>query len=141
MMVEMASSRCRKLWMPRVAPAGVDLGARLVGADHAQQAAVRAQRGRVARHVGGAAEALFALFDAHDRHRRFRRNAADVAEPVAVEHDVADDEDAHVVARGGEGRGGGCGWMAVVNRRVGSHGVAHAGLSSFTLSSSVRRGG
>src|SRR6185312_7849554 len=35
---------------------------------------------------------LVRVRDLHDRHRRFRRNALNVAEPVAVEHDVADDQ-------------------------------------------------
>ena len=51
-----------------------------------------AERCGVARDVRRAAGALFVALDLHHRHRRLRRNAADFAEPVAVEHDVADDE-------------------------------------------------
>ena len=72
-----------------VGAAKKDLVAGLVVAGHAEQAGVGAQGRRIARHVGGAAQALLAAFDAHHRHRRFRRDARDVAEPVAVEHDVA----------------------------------------------------
>ena len=73
----------------------LDLGAGLVVADHAQQARIGAQRRSVARDVGCAAQSLFAPFYAHDRDRRFRRNAAHFAEPVAVQHDVANHQDAH----------------------------------------------
>jgi len=64
---------------------GGDQGAQrkpgFVGADHADQPGLRAQVGHVARHVGRTAGAF-------------------LGEPVAVEHHVADNED----AGGGEGR-------------------------------------
>ena len=49
---------------------------------------------RVARDVRRAAEAIFLALHVHDRHRRFRRNAVHVAEPVTVEHHVADHQHA-----------------------------------------------
>ena len=66
----------------------------LVVADHRQQRRLRAQRRRVARDVGGAAGALLGARDLDHRHRRLGRDALDVAEPVAVEHHVADDQHA-----------------------------------------------
>ena len=79
----------------------------LVGAGHRQERELRAQRRGVARDVGRPAGALFAARDLDDGHRRLRRDALDVAEPVAVEHDVADDEHARTrraVAELGEAR-------------------------------------
>ncbi len=69
----------------------------LVVADHAQHAYLGAQRGGVARHVGGAAEAFVAALDLHHRHRRFRRDALDIAKPIAVEHHVARHQDARLI--------------------------------------------
>ena len=68
----------------------------LVVADGGDQARVGAERLDVPGHVGGAAEPLLLLarMDANDGHRRLGRDAVDGAEPVAVEHGVADDEDA-----------------------------------------------
>ena len=59
-----------------------------------QQRGLRAQRCGVARDVGRAAGSLLGARDLDDRHRRFGRDALDLAEPVAVEHHVADDEHA-----------------------------------------------
>ena len=71
-----------------------------------EQARLRAERLDVPGDVGRAAEPLLLLarVDAHDRHRRLGRDALDGAEPVAVEHRVADDEDARglAAARGWE---------------------------------------
>ena len=47
----------------------------------------------VERDVRRAAETFFGADDPHDGHRRFGRNALGVAEPIAVEHGVARDED------------------------------------------------
>ena len=94
MVVESAGSRSRCGVDAAFAEQLHDALARLVVADHAQQARLRAERGGVARDVGGAAQALFLALHMHDRHRRFRRDAVDVAEPVAVEHDVADHQHA-----------------------------------------------
>jgi hypothetical protein len=68
----------------------------LVVADGREQAGVCAEGLDVPGHVGGATEPLLLLagIDAHHRHRRFWRDAVDGAEPVAVEHGVADDQDA-----------------------------------------------
>ena len=63
-----------------------------VAADDRKQAHVGAQRGRVARDVRRPAGAFFDTVYLHDRHRRLGGNAGDFAEPVAVEHDIADDE-------------------------------------------------
>ena len=70
--------------------------ARLVLARHRQQGNPGAQRRGIARHVGGAARPLLGATDMHHRHRRLGRNAAHLAEPVTVEHDVADDQDAGI---------------------------------------------
>ena len=45
-----------------------------------------------ARESARAAEPLLGALDAHHGHRRFRRDPFDLAEPVLVEHHVADDE-------------------------------------------------
>ena len=70
--------------------------ARFVVADDREQAGEGAERRRVARDVGGAAQTFFHALDPDHGHRRFRRNPADLAEPVAVEHDVADHQQANV---------------------------------------------
>ena len=70
----------------------------LVAPDHRKQAHLRAERGGVARDVGRAAGALLDAVDLHDRHRRLGRDAADLAEPVAVEHHVADDQHARLAS-------------------------------------------
>ena len=84
--------------------AGGDQGSQrkpgLVGADHADQPGLRAQVGHVARHVGRTAGAFLGAQHLDHRHRRLGRDAVGVAEPVAVEHHVADNED----AGGGEDR-------------------------------------
>ena len=89
-----------------------------------------AQGGGVARHIGRTAQARVAPFNAHHRYRGFRRNPADVAKPVAVEHDVAHDEDAHG-GKLGRGNGG----ETVGGKEAADH------LQFMTLSSSGRRGG
>lgn len=68
-----------------------------VATDDAQQPGLAAERHGIARDVGRTAEPLLLTLHVHDRHRRLRRNAVDVAEPVTVEHHVADDE--HTRAR------------------------------------------
>ena len=83
-----AGANAGRVEQPRQAPAG------LVVADHRQQRAPRRRAPRVARDVGGAAGTLLAALDLHHRHRRLRRDARDVAEPVAVEHHVADHQHA-----------------------------------------------
>ena len=62
----------------------------LVVADHRQQRRPRAQRRRIARDVGRAAGTLLGALDLDHRHRRLGRDAAHLAEPVAIEHHVAD---------------------------------------------------
>ena len=57
---------------------------------------MRAKRRTVARHVGGTAGTFLDAAHAHDGHRRLGRDAGHFAEPVAVEHHVADDEDARL---------------------------------------------
>jgi hypothetical protein len=54
------------------------------------------ERRRVARDVGGAAQALLHALDPDHGHRRFRGDPADLTEPVAVEHDIADHQQANV---------------------------------------------
>jgi hypothetical protein len=72
----------------------LDRAAGVVVAEHGQQPGLRADIGDVARHVGRAAEALVGPVHLDHRHRRLGRDALDLAEPVAVEHRVADDEHA-----------------------------------------------
>ncbi len=62
--------------------------------DHREKRRTALQRGDVARDVRRATRALFRPAHEHDGNGRFRRDAIDVAEPVAIEHDVADHEDA-----------------------------------------------
>src|SRR2546426_7261305 len=66
----------------------------LVVAHDADERDLRTERRRVTRDVPGAARALFVARNLYDRHRRLRRNALDLSKPVAVEHDVAHDEQA-----------------------------------------------
>ena len=73
---------------------GFEPGAGLVRAHDGQQRHLGTQRRRIARDVGRAARALLFVIDLDDRHRRFGRNALDLADPVAVEHGVADDQHA-----------------------------------------------
>ena len=75
---------------PRKAAAG------LVVADNRKQRRAGAKTRRIARNVRGATGTLFGPRHVDDRHRRFRRDPLDVAEPVAIEHHVADDEDARL---------------------------------------------
>ena len=98
--VASAASRCRlasHALLPRRSRSSARAG--LVAADH------REQRDRARPSAAQLRATLAAppgrssfLVDPHDRHRRFGRDAVDVAEPVAVEHHVADDEDARVGA-------------------------------------------
>ena len=60
-----------------------------------------AQGRDVAGHVGRAAEAVFTARHAHHRHRRLGRDAFHFAEPVAVQHHIANHE--HTAARDGFG--------------------------------------
>jgi hypothetical protein len=59
-------------------------------ADHAHQGAAGAQAGDVERDVGGAARPVLGVLDVHHRNRCFLGNTTGVAQPVTVEHDVAD---------------------------------------------------
>jgi hypothetical protein len=70
---------------------------RLVLANHGKQRHLRAQRGDVACDVGGPARTLLGAPDVHHRHRRLGRNARHFAKPVAIQHHVADDENAGVL--------------------------------------------
>lgn len=65
-------------------------------ADNAGKQDPAAETGEVIGHVAGAAEGGVLVGDAGDRHGRLGRDALDFAEVVAVEHDVADDEDGDV---------------------------------------------
>ena len=66
--------------------------ARLVLADDAGEARLRAEAGEVARHVGRAAGIGRAPLDVDHGHGRLGRNAGDFAPEKFVEHEVADDE-------------------------------------------------
>ncbi len=61
-----------------------------VVADHRQQRCPRTQGRRIARDVGSTARTFFSALDLDDRHRRLGRDTAYLAEPVAVQHHVAD---------------------------------------------------
>ncbi|OIQ75656.1 hypothetical protein GALL_426770 [mine drainage metagenome] len=77
----------------RIHQQGDELATGLVCADHRQQCGLRPERGGVERDVGSTADPVLVALHAHHRYWRLRRNAIDRAEPVTVEHDVADDED------------------------------------------------
>src|SRR6185503_5492370 len=62
----------------------------LVAADHREQARARAELGAVPGDVGRTAQALVFAANQNDGYRSLRRNARHLAEPVAVEHHVAD---------------------------------------------------
>ena len=68
----------------------LELRARLVLADQADEDAARAERGDVARDVAGAADIGLAALDGDDRRRRFRRNPRHLAIDELVEHEIAD---------------------------------------------------
>jgi len=68
-----------------------------VGSPEAGEEWLATEAGEVHGDVGGAAGALVAVRVAEDRDGGFGRDAVDVADDVAVEHEVADDEDADVV--------------------------------------------
>ena len=75
---------------------GFEPVARLIVADHAQEAGLRAQCGDVVGDVGGCADALFLARDLDHGHRCFGRDALHRAMPVAVEHRVADHQHARL---------------------------------------------
>ena len=77
--------------LPKVA---LDPGALLVVADDADEKRDEAQALEVPGDVARPAQAGRALPDLDDRDRRLGRDARDVAPDVAVEHDVAEDDDA-----------------------------------------------
>ncbi len=59
----------------------------------ATSVACAAERHDVARHVGGAADAVHVVVEGDDRDRRLRRDARHAADDELVDHRVADDED------------------------------------------------
>ena len=63
-----------------------------VTSDDSEQSGSPARGDDVAGHVPRAAEPLFGALDSDHWHRRFRRDPFDLAEPVLVQHHVADDE-------------------------------------------------
>ncbi len=69
-------------------------------AREAEQLRVRAERGDIERDVAAATGAVLDFFDLHYRYGRFGRDARCAAVPVAIEHDIADDEDASVIETG-----------------------------------------
>ncbi len=62
--------------------------------DQAYQRRGSTDRDRIGRDVGGAAGTILGTCNTHDGHRCFRRNAIGGAGPVAIEHDIAHDQDA-----------------------------------------------
>ena len=72
-----------------------DAGARRVVAGPARDVGVHAEPGEVERDVARATDRRGLAAEAHDRYRRFGRDARDLADEVAVEHQVTDDEHAH----------------------------------------------
>ena len=72
------------------------LASRRVVADHAGQRRLTAERGEIARHIAGAAQHHRFMGGGQHRDRRFGRDARDLAMHEPIDHDVADDGDAHV---------------------------------------------
>ena len=73
---------------------------RLIRASDAQHPDVTAQGRNVDCDISRAAGSLFNLFNFNNRNRRFRRHPERRAVPVAIQHDVADDEDAGLFKTG-----------------------------------------
>ncbi len=65
-----------------------------VPADMGDEGDGHAERGEVQRDVGGTARPIEDTADLDDRHRRLRRDPPDRPFHVAIEHGVADEEDA-----------------------------------------------
>ena len=63
-------------------------------ADEAGQEDVAVEISQIRGYVGSPAQDGRHVIDFIDRHRRFRRNAFDLAEHIAVDHDVTDDGNA-----------------------------------------------
>ena len=82
-------------------------GGGIVGADHAEQVTAGIERGDVAGDVAGAADGLLGALQVDHGGRRLGRDAADAAVAEAVEHQVADDQDALGRERGEDGLEGG----------------------------------
>jgi hypothetical protein len=79
-----------------------DLGDGFAGgieADDAEETSVAAEARDIARDIAGAADTQLLLTDLENRRRSFRRNPNDVAEQVAIEHRVAEDDDLRVGER------------------------------------------
>jgi len=72
---------------------GLDRIAGVVGADHADEQAARAEARDVARHVARPADHLLVAPRRDHRYRRLGRHARDLAVDELVEHQVADAED------------------------------------------------
>src|SRR5712672_4650417 len=70
----------------------LQLAARLILTDQADEDAASAERGDIARDIAGAADIGLAALDRDDGRRRFRRNARPLAIDEFVEHEVADAE-------------------------------------------------
>mmetsp|Transcript_10440 Transcript_10440/g.42574 ORF Transcript_10440/g.42574 Transcript_10440/m.42574 type:complete len:200 (+) Transcript_10440:956-1555(+) len=66
----------------------------LVLADHGQQRGLCAEGAHIQRDIGGTAQPQLLTLNPHDRHRGFRRDAIHGTVPVAVQHHIADDENA-----------------------------------------------
>jgi hypothetical protein len=67
---------------------------RFILAEHGDKPGPSAQGAHVARHVGSPSQALLRAADADNRNRCFRRDAIHIAEPVAIQHHIASNEDA-----------------------------------------------
>ena len=65
----------------------------LIVADHGDEGRRRTQRGQIAHHVAGATRQRNLPLDRQDRHRRLQADPRYVAIGIAVEHDIADDQD------------------------------------------------
>ncbi len=66
----------------------------LILTGQAQQHGVSAQCGRVEGHVGSATRALLNVFNLDHGHRGLGRDPAGGAMPIAVQHDIANDQNA-----------------------------------------------
>jgi hypothetical protein len=101
---------------------GAQFGRGVVFPEQRDQHRPPAEGGYVARDVAGAAGHGVAAAQAHDRDRRLRRDPVHVAVQEAVEHGVAEDEDADA----GEVEH----WSGMPPTRVGCQGPAEAGPRS-----------
>src|SRR5581483_7055797 len=72
---------------------------RLVLTHHGEQTHRRTQRRSITRDISSPPGTLLHATNAHDGYRRFRRYATDLAEPIAIQHRIARNQNARVTQR------------------------------------------